>query len=119
MLHRFSSGMSSLECKKRLLNTTAFASTFHRVNLSLAGCSSAEPASVSVRCKPQSKKLYLQLVKKASHVHENVQISLTIYNSNTLVLTVGKIRKRFSQYFKIISKGSRSAVTYVYSFNSQ
>jgi hypothetical protein len=41
------------------------------VNLSLAGCSSAEPASVSVRCKPQSKKLYLQLVKKSSHVQDD------------------------------------------------
>ena len=69
MQRRFSKGIISLECKKRLLNTTAFASTFHRVNLSLAGCSSAEPASVLVRYKIQFRKLYLQLVKKASHVH--------------------------------------------------
>jgi hypothetical protein len=79
MLRRFSLGINSLECKKRLLNTTAFASIFHRVNLSLAGCSSAEPASVLVRCKPQSKKLYLQLVKKSSHVQ--------IHGTNEQMLT--------------------------------
>ena len=69
MQRRFSLGMSPLKYKKQTQFASAFNSTFRRVNLSLAGCSSAEPASVSVRCKPQSKKLYLQLVKKSSHVH--------------------------------------------------
>ena len=68
MLHRFSSGINPPECKKRLHDTTAFASTFRRVNLSLASCSSAELASVLVRCKIPFTKLYLQLVKKISHV---------------------------------------------------
>jgi hypothetical protein len=39
------------------------------MNLSLAGCSSAEPASVSIHhYKIQLKRLYLQLVKKDSHL---------------------------------------------------
>ena len=38
-------------------------------NLSLSGCSSAEPDSVSVgKCKFQLKKLYLQTVKKVDHL---------------------------------------------------
>src|SRR5690606_30303855 len=42
--------------------------TFRRENLSLAGCSSAEPVSVSVQqCKIQISKLYLQPVEIPSH----------------------------------------------------
>jgi len=42
---------------------------FGRMNLSLAGCSSAEPASVLVQqIKSQNQTLYLQLVEKSSHV---------------------------------------------------
>jgi hypothetical protein len=40
-----------------------------RLNLTLAGCSSAEPASVSVQlCKIQNSNLYLQPVKILSHL---------------------------------------------------
>ena len=50
MLRRFSSGISPLKCKKQMqLNASARESTFRRANVSLAGCSSAEPASVLVR----------------------------------------------------------------------
>jgi len=43
--------------------------SFCRKNLSLASCSSAELASVSIQlCKNQFNKLYLQLVKKDSHL---------------------------------------------------
>ena len=42
-------------------------------NLSLSGCSSAEPDSVSVgKCKFQLKKLYLQTVKKVDHLPMNL-----------------------------------------------
>src|SRR5690606_2177552 len=45
--------------------------TFRRENLSLAGCSSAEPASVSVQqYKIQISKLYLQPVEIPSHFHD-------------------------------------------------
>lgn len=67
---RFSSGIKPSEISKAIAkNATAFDSTFRRVNLSLASCSSAELASVSVQNKIQCIKLYLQLVEKASHVH--------------------------------------------------
>src|SRR5690606_15877162 len=47
---------------------TALQTTFRRENLSLAGCSSAEPASVSVQqYKIQISKLYLQPVEIPSH----------------------------------------------------
>jgi len=50
MLRRFSSGTNPLKCKKQIQRiASAFESTFRRVNLSLAGCSSAEPASVLVQ----------------------------------------------------------------------
>ncbi|UXE68679.1 MAG: hypothetical protein KA713_08960 [Chryseotalea sp. WA131a] len=40
-----------------------------RLNVTLAGCSSAEPASVSVQlCKIQNSNLYLQPVKILSHL---------------------------------------------------
>jgi hypothetical protein len=40
-----------------------------RLNVTLAGCSSAEPASVSVQlCKIQNSHLYLQPVKILSHL---------------------------------------------------
>jgi len=40
-----------------------------RLDLTLAGCSSAEPASVSVQqCKIQISNLYLQPVKNPSHL---------------------------------------------------
>jgi hypothetical protein len=69
MQRRFSSGINPPEYKKRMqLNTSALQSTFCRVNLSLAGCSSAEPASVLVRNKIHCIKLYLQTVEKGSHV---------------------------------------------------
>ncbi len=75
MLHRFCSGMNPLKYKKRLhKNATALNSTFRRVNLSLAGCSSAAPASVSVHHKIQSIKLYLQLVEKSSHVQRDQRL---------------------------------------------
>jgi hypothetical protein len=64
---RFFLGITPLKCKKQTLCVSAFTSTFHRVNLSLASCTSAELDSVSVLCKTQFKKLYLQIVEKASH----------------------------------------------------
>jgi RNA polymerase sigma-70 factor (ECF subfamily) len=46
---------------------------FHRFNISLASCSAAELVSVSVEhCKFQSFKLYLQTVKKASHLQDDI-----------------------------------------------
>jgi hypothetical protein len=41
--------------------------TFRRANLSLMGCTSAEPISVSVRSKVQRIKLYLQTVEIPNH----------------------------------------------------
>lgn len=69
MLRRFSSGINPSEMSKAITESaTAFTSTFRRVNLSLASCSSAELASVSVHNKIHIIKLYLQLVEKGSHL---------------------------------------------------
>lgn len=46
---------------------SAFYLTFRRANLSLMGCTSAEPISVSVRSKVQRIKLYLQTVEIPNH----------------------------------------------------
>src|SRR5690606_11736808 len=60
---------------------TAFQTTFRRENLSLAGCSSAEPASVSVQqYKIQISKLYLQPVEIPSHFHSQVTILVERFN---------------------------------------
>jgi hypothetical protein len=49
-----------------------------RLNVTLAGCSSAEPASVSVQlCKIQNSNLYLQPVKILSHLPGQPSLPLT------------------------------------------
>lgn len=69
MLRRFSLGIKPSEIYKAGTKVcTCLLSTFRRVNLSLASCSSAELASVSVQNKIHNIKLYLQLVEKASHI---------------------------------------------------
>jgi hypothetical protein len=74
MLRRFSLGIQPSEISKAAAKyATALNSTFRRVNLSLASCSSAELASVSAHNKIHVIKLYLQLVEKGSHIHINHQ----------------------------------------------
>jgi hypothetical protein len=52
----------------------------NRLNLTLAGCSSAEPVSVSVQqCKIQISILYLQPVKILSHLPVNNDAGCFIY----------------------------------------
>ena len=55
--------------EKSTAKSSALENYISSANLSLSGCSSAEPNSVSVgRCKFQLKKLYLQTVKKVDHL---------------------------------------------------
>lgn len=80
MLRRFFLGINPQKCIKQVqINAPALKSTFRRVNLSLAGCSSAEPASVLVHCKNHIIKLYLQLVEKSSHVQLDLSLDLIKY----------------------------------------
>jgi len=49
-----------------------------RLNVTLAGCSPAEPASVSIQlCKIQISNIYLQPVKILSHLPDGGQIKKT------------------------------------------
>ena len=65
--------------EKSTAKSSALENYISSANLSLSGCSSAEPNSVSVgRCKFQLKKLYLQTVKKVDHLP-----SLSMKNSFT------------------------------------
>ena len=58
--------------EKSTAKSSALENYISSANLSLSGCSSAEPNSVSVgRCKFQLKKLYLQTVKKVDHLPEH------------------------------------------------
>lgn len=60
--------------EKSTAKSSALENYISSVNLSLSGCSSAEPNSVSVgRCKFQLKKLYLQTVKKVDHLPSIIQ----------------------------------------------
>lgn len=55
--------------EKSTAKSSALENYISSANLSLSGCSPAEPDSVSVgRCKFQLKKLYLQTVKKVDHL---------------------------------------------------
>ena len=59
--------------EKSTAKSSALENYISSANLSLSGCSSAEPNSVSVgRCKFQLKKLYLQTVKKVDHLPRNI-----------------------------------------------
>lgn len=58
--------------EKSTAKSSALENYISSANLSLSGCSSAEPNSVSVgRCKFQLKKLYLQTVKKVDHLPDD------------------------------------------------
>jgi len=55
--------------EKSTAKSSALENYISLANLSLSGCSSAEPDSVSIgRCKFQLKKLYLKTVKKVDHL---------------------------------------------------
>lgn len=59
--------------EKSTAKSSALENYISSANLSLSGCSSAEPNSVSVgRCKFQLKKLYLQTVKKVDHLPDYI-----------------------------------------------
>ena len=59
--------------EKSTAKSSALENYISSANLSLSGCSSAEPNSVSVgRCKFQLKKLYLQTVKKVDHLPNEI-----------------------------------------------
>ena len=61
--------------EKSTAKSSALENYISSANLSLSGCSSAEPDSVSVgACKFQMKKLYLQTVKKVDHLPKNNKV---------------------------------------------
>ena len=69
--------------EKSTAKSSALENYISSANLSLSGCSSAEPNSVSVgRCKFQLKKLYLQTVKKVDHLPNHIT-SLLIFDVTT------------------------------------
>lgn len=62
-------GMALGKCNKREMHTMTHLSHFRRINLSLVGCSPAEPTSFSIEhSKKLNNLLYLQSVKKSNHV---------------------------------------------------
>jgi hypothetical protein len=74
--------------------------TFRRENLSLAGCSSAEPVSVSVQqCKIQISKLYLQPVEIPSHFHTLRQYGYPPDMQKLATETVLKQAELLAEYF--------------------
>ena len=71
--------------EKSTAKSSALENYISSANLSLSGCSSAEPDSVSVgACKFQMKKLYLQTVKKVDHLPYNFVL---LSKTETFVLT--------------------------------
>jgi hypothetical protein len=71
--------------------------TFRRANLSLMGCTSAEPISVSVLGKVQRVKLYLQTVEIPSHLqsqHVNFILQRSLGYSLVQVRAFGEAHSR-------------------------
>ena len=86
--------------EKSTAKSSALENYISSANLSLSGCSSAEPNSVSVgRCKFQLKKLYLQTVKKVDHL----PIKQLKY-INTLMSLDKNYEKNYKYLFSKINK---------------
>lgn len=83
MRHRFFIGIDPLKCKKQINMLSASYLTFRRANLSLMGCTSAEPISVSVRSKVQRIKLYLQTVEIPNHFQYHKQKKALVKQKGT------------------------------------
>ena len=83
--------------EKSTAKSSALENYISSANLSLSGCSSAEPNSVSVgRCKFQLKKLYLQTVKKVDHLPIGFGFIFTFLNDKHLkFLSLAKPRLGF------------------------
>lgn len=74
--------------EKSTAKSSALENYISSANLSLSGCSSAEPNSVSVgRCKFQLKKLYLQTVKKVDHLPRHKNSAFHIHVSSCFYST--------------------------------
>ena len=72
--------------EKSTAKSSALENYISSANLSLSGCSSAEPNSVSVgRCKFQLKKLYLQTVKKVDHLPNHLTSNIQHPTSNLFI----------------------------------
>lgn len=69
MQREFYSGMKPLKCEEQTHEVSALALTFRRLNISLAGCSPAEPASVL----PDNTKF---TKKTLEHLHFNRETTL-------------------------------------------
>ena len=79
--------------EKSTAKSSALENYISSANLSLSGCSSAEPNSVSVgRCKFQLKKLYLQTVKKVDHLPFKLQFLKAEHNSKIRKLQLKRFR---------------------------
>lgn len=64
MQFRFFKALPPLKYQKRLHRATALIPIFRRVNLFLAGCSSAEPASASVQSQNSSERTIFTTCQK-------------------------------------------------------
>lgn len=92
--------------EKSTAKSSALENYISSANLSLSGCSSAEPNSVSVgRCKFQLKKLYLQTVKKVDHLpfstncYFNFMVILLVKKKKNIRLFPIPISKRKSRIY--------------------
>lgn len=80
--------------EKSTAKSSALENYISSANLSLSGCSSAEPNSVSVgRCKFQLKKLYLQTVKKVDHLPSEILLLSVGISQSKITAILGKAVK--------------------------
>ena len=85
--------------EKSTAKSSALENYISSANLSLSGCSSAEPDSVSVgACKFQMKKLYLQTVKKVDHLPFTYRRPVRNYKTEESLLNFQYFLKRYFVY---------------------
>ena len=107
--------------EKSTAKSSALENYISSANLSLSGCSSAEPNSVSVgRCKFQLKKLYLQTVKKVDHLPLlSISIVFTLLAIFVVLLDIIKnpIKNKFLWIVPLFFTGN--IVTIIYLINRE
>ena len=123
MLHKVFSRHRLLKynSEKSTAKSDALENYISSANLSLAGCSSAEPDSVSVGgCKFQTKKLYLQTVKKVDHLPSDTDIIFgnlrNFLDDETLSYDYISVRDDYpSGYFSVFKNENKINLLYTLS----
>src|SRR5690606_22400663 len=90
---RFFKALPPLKYQKRLHRATALIPIFRRVNLFLAGCSSAEPASASVQSQNSSERTIFTTCQKRQPLLGSIRTALICQLAFTFGASINRMVK--------------------------